>query len=345
MSSASMFWRSVEAIGSGARDVALQRYESESYEQVRPYLMPCADLTHFIACERTLEGHYCKYRIADVPEDDGTYAAMCDEHFCPTKFYTREELVRYTINPQILVPAISRCLGLHSQVSAVTDDVWQVGTLPVATERTLVLFTRVRDEDAMQRVLEALIIKGSRRFILVTPTARYLSETCRGLLTRAESLLFPLDEETAIHGHEPTLTEVGRVRWLKTKESIGGVGALQAVFPTPPGSRWLDLTLTFRDGHILLARIGDTAMKLSFQEMGMEDGRSKGPNRQWWLLRAFAEERGVMDWSSRHAHPRNQKQKELLASRLSAFFGIEGEPILTMDRGKRWETVFTIQEF
>ena len=100
----------------------------------------------------------------------------------------------------------------------------------------------------------------------------------------------------------------------------------------------------FRDGHTLTARIGNTAMKVSFQEMGMEDGRSKEPNRQWRLLRAFAEERGIMDWSSRHAHPRNQKQKELLASRLSAFFGIDGEPILTMDRGKRWETVFTIRE-
>ena len=130
MSSVNIFWRSIEDVGAGTRDAALRRYLGERFAHVRPYLMLCAELTSHIACERTREGHYCKYRIADVPEEDGTYAAMCDEHFCPTKFYTREELVRYTINPQILLPAIARCLGLHPQVRPVADDVWNVGQLP-----------------------------------------------------------------------------------------------------------------------------------------------------------------------------------------------------------------------
>ena len=238
MSKASMFWKSIEAIGSGAREAAIRHYLGEAYDQVHHYLMPCPELTSRIACERTREGHGCLYRIVEEPEPNGTYAAVCDEHFCPTKFYTREELVRYTINPQLLLPAISRCLGLHPQVSAVADDVWQVGTLPAATERTPVLFTRVRYEDAMQRVLEALIIKGSRCFILVTPTARSLNESCRDLLTRTKSLSFRLDEATVINRHEPALTEAGRVRWLKEKESISGSSTLEAAFPTPPGARW-----------------------------------------------------------------------------------------------------------
>lgn len=338
-----MFWRSVEAIGSGARDVALRCYLSESYEQVRSYLIPCAELTQSIACERTLEGHYCKYRIADVPEEDGTYAAMCDEHFCPTKFYTREELVRYSINPQILVTAIARCLGLHPQVSSVADDVWQVGTLPAATERTAVLFTRVRYEDAMQRVLEALIIKGSRRFILVTPTARYLSEACQGLMARAESFSFPLDEVTEIVDHESVLTEAGRVLWQKVKEAIGGAIVLGATFPTPPGSAWHDLTLVFRDGHTLVASMGAVRKIYTFQDMGMVDRRTLLPDAQWLLLCHFAEEMGVFTWTSKHADHRNKKRKERLAAKLKAFFGIEEEPFAYRKEDGGWEAIFSVR--
>ncbi len=343
MSSASIFWTSIEVIGFGARDAAIRHYLSEAYDQVHPYLMPCPELTVQIACKRTREGHACMYRIVEEAEPDGTYAAVCDDHFCPTRFYTREELVRYTINPQILVPAIARCLGLHPQVSSVVDDVWQVGTLPVATEHTLVLFTRVRYEDAMQRVLEALIIKGSNRFILVTPTARYLNETSRSLLARAESLSFPLDEVTVINDHEPVLTEAGRVRWQKTKESIGGSRVVEAVFPTPPGAMWQDLSLVFRDGHTLTASIGSTRATYTFQSMGMVNRKKMTPDEQWLLLRHFAEEMGTFTWQSKYADPRNKKRKSRLSSGLRAVFGIPGSPFVYRKECRGWECVFNIR--
>jgi hypothetical protein len=280
------------------------------------------------------------YRIADMPEEDGTYAAICDEHFCPTKFYTREELVRYTINPQLLVPTIARCLGLHPQVSLVADDVWQVGTLPAATERTPVLFTRVRYEDAMQRVLKALIIKGSRHFILVTPTARYLNELCRDLLARAEALVFPLDEVTVINGHKPALTEAGRVRWQKVKEEIGGTGVVEAVFPTPPGSKWQDLSLVFRDGYTLTASMGSIRATYTFQSMGMANRKKMIPDEQWQLLYHFAEEMGTFTWQSKYAGPRNKKRKTRLSARLRAVFGISGSPFVYRKDSRGWETVF-----
>ncbi len=339
-----MFWRSVEDIGSGARDAALQRYLSKSYEQIRPYLMPCADLTRHIACERTREGHYCKYRIADVPEEDGTYAAMCDEHFCPTKFYSREELVRYTINPQILLPAIARCLGLHPQISSIVDDVWSLGQVPGTPTVAPVLFTRVKDACAMRRVLQSLIVEEISRFVLVTPTARYCVGGHRAsLLSRFEGQILPLEEVTEMKGHEPVLTEAGGVRWQKVKELVGGATVLGATFPTPPGADWHDLTLVFRDGHTVTASIGSVREIYTFQDMGMVNRNTLTPDEQWQLLYHFAEEMGVFTWRSQHADHRNKKRKGRLASRLRAFFGILGNPFAYRREDGGWEAVFNIR--
>jgi hypothetical protein len=343
MSSTSTFWRSVEAIGGGAREAALKYCLGETYYLIRPYLMPCPELASQIACERTLEGHSCLYRIIEEPEADGTYAAVCDEHHCPTKFVTREERVRYTINPQLMTPAIARCLGLHPQVSLIVDEVWQVGDLPGATQRTPVLFTRVKHEDAMQRVLETLIIKGSRRLILVTPSARYLSDTCRELLARDESLTLPLDEVTEIKGHGPVLTDAGRVRWREIEQQIGGTAVLGVTFPTPPGAAWHDLTLVFRDGHTLVASMGTVKGAYTFQDMGMVNRKNLVPDEQWRLLYHFAEEMGEFAWTSKHADHRNKRRKGRLAARLKAFFGIYGNPFVYRKDTGGWESAFSIR--
>lgn len=114
-------------------------------------------------------------------------------------------------------------------------------------------------------------------------------------------------------------------------------------FPTPANARWRDLSIRFRDGHVVIAQIGDVRSTLSYRDLGMEDTRTKEPNRQWRLLYAFADERGRLDWSSKHAHSRNQKQKEILVRRLKAYFGIPGCPIQSVYGNRRWDAVFVIE--
>ena len=58
------------------------------------------------------------------------------------------------------------------------------------------------------------------------------------------------------------------------------------------------------------------------------------PTKVWQLLRAFANEGGLMTWRSRDACRRNQKRRELPAADLKAFFRIDGEPIELTPDGK-----------
>lgn len=290
-----------------------------------------------------MQGHFCQYRIADQAEEDGTYAAVCDDNHCQTKFYTLEELVRYTINPQKMALAIARCLGVHPQFCKVTTKCWQVGELPGSQTTVPILFTRVKFDDAMLQVIESLILKGQQRFILVTPTARYFNRASRDLLMQANSRALALDEITDIDGHQPVLTEAGRIRWQKLKEAVGGAAVLGTTFPTPPGAAWHDLTIVFRDGHTVVASIGSIREAYTFQNMGMVNQNSLSPDEQWQLLYHFAEEMGVFTWKNKHADHRNKKRKERLAARLKAFFGIPGNPFAYRKDNGGWEAVFNVR--
>ena len=195
----------------------------------------------------------------------------------------------------------------------------------------------------MRQALEHLLLEGWKGFVWVTPSARYIDAQVQQLLSRNESASFTLDEVTEFEGQDIVLNEQGVVRWKKVRESLGGGTVLGAIFPTPQGAGWHDLTLIFRDGHTLVATIGRTKATYTYQDMGMVDRRKLTPDAQWALLYNFAEEMGIFTWSSHHADHRNKKRKERLATKLKNFFGIQGEPFYYQKDDGGWEAVFNIR--
>ena len=121
-------------LGDGARDPILRQHLGETYGQIQPYLIPSGYLAQSLPCVNYPLGHHCNYRVVEEPEPDGTFAAVCDQHFCPIKFLTREERVKYTVNLRVLGEAVAHCLGLHPQVKE--RDHWlQIGLLSGADQR------------------------------------------------------------------------------------------------------------------------------------------------------------------------------------------------------------------
>lgn len=341
LNSLSIFWKSIEAIGGGAREVALRKHLGPNYESIRPYLMPCPRLAECVACERTLVGHTYICRIMNEPEADGTFAAVCDNRTCPVRYLRREELVRYTINPKLLGPAIARCLGLHPQLAEVVPGVWQIGQLPGTNQA--VIFARCKSCEALEEAVEKLVLHLMEAFVLITPTRRCHNCCIAQLLRRIDGAAFALDESTILDGVAPVLSEAGQLRWRTLQETVAGSAPGEMIFPTPPGARWHDLSLRFRDGHSLVASLGAIARRYTFQDMGMMDNRRLLPDAQWELLRHFATEMGMFTWASRQANSRNKKRKERLAQRLKGFFGLPEEPFAYRKDDGGWEAVFNIQ--
>ena len=113
-------------------------------------------------------------------------------------------------------------------------------------------------------------------------------------------------------------------------------------FPTPPDATWRDVSIRFKDGHTVSVKVKTAGSVFNYTQMGMANKKNGNPTVQWELLKVFADERGVLDWSSNKAHRRNQKRRELLAANLRDFFRIEGDPFRLTDDGKGWQALFLI---
>jgi hypothetical protein len=105
-------------------------------------------------------------------------------------------------------------------------------------------------------------------------------------------------------------------------------------FPTPPGTKWEDVTIKFTDGHTVSIRIGTERGVYTYAELGMSSRKNRMPTVQWKLLQIFAAHHGTLTWKHPEADPKLQKRSEILAKTLRAFFGIGDAPIrVTAGRG------------
>lgn len=114
-------------------------------------------------------------------------------------------------------------------------------------------------------------------------------------------------------------------------------------FPLPQGAKWKELTLEFADGHVVTVKFQQKRKRFTYAQMGMVCGKSGSPNKQWELLRAFAESRGQIDWHNRFASDKLKKQKQELSKRLREFFQIKEDPIEWVKGEKSYRCLFTIK--
>jgi hypothetical protein len=113
-------------------------------------------------------------------------------------------------------------------------------------------------------------------------------------------------------------------------------------FPTPPDAIWENVSIRFKDGHTVSIKVKSVGGVFNYTQMGMANKKNGNPTLQWKLLEVFANERGILDWSSDEANPRNQKRRELLAANLREFFRIKGDPFKMTKDGKGWQARFLI---
>lgn len=114
-------------------------------------------------------------------------------------------------------------------------------------------------------------------------------------------------------------------------------------FPTPATATWSDLRIKFLDGETVSVKVGNATGRFLFSQMGMADGRTAKPTKQWELLKDFARGLGTMTWSSPGATRKNQKRKESLSDNLKAFFRFDGEPFTLTANGQGWQTNFSLE--
>ena len=260
---------------------------------------------------------------------------------------TAQQLAIYELHHSRLASRLAQTLRFHPAPAPVEDvgETCRIGTLtPSAGHRFPVFLAFPREPEQLRRSVAGIAALHKTPFLLVTPTLRHCDTFVETVLMINGGMLVPLSHTIALDEHARwQLTDVGRAnleRFVDRHAPRQRQRQSAEMFPTPADATWSDVRIRFLDGETISAAVGEASAVVNYTQFGMADGRNGRPTVQWELLRVFASEHGTLDWSSRSAGRRRQKQREVLARQLRTFFRIEGDPFVSAGNG--WQTRFSL---
>jgi hypothetical protein len=342
------FWQALEAVpGAAAVDAEWKARFGNDYGTAKAFLRPNGKLASSHPC-LVQRGCGCEHEVVVHDPEDIVAVCRC-ERGCETFTLQRSDIVVYELDRRVLDAALAKVFGLFEETDSATDlpGTTRIGVYsPYAGYRFPVYLTIQIEPDDFSEVLDGLLGRNEAPFLLLAPTRGLCTAKAEKRLTDKRSGMVSLSENVGIeakrqfqllHPMDDILAQFHGFNLPQPKED----GAT-AFFPTPPDASWGEVSIRFKDGHTVSIKAKSAGGVFNYTQMGMANKKNGNPTVQWELLKTFADERGILDWSSNKAHRHNQKRRELLAANLRDFFRIEGDPFHLTDDGKGWQARFLI---
>ncbi len=347
--SAPGFWQALEALpGLSAVTAEWRTRFGEEYRSAKTFLRPNGKRAASHPC-MVPGGCGCAHEVVERGPDDTVAVCRCGCD-CESFALKPSDITVYELDRTAFCQAVAGAFKLMGDPESVPElhQTTRIGVYsPYAGFRYPVFLTIQLEPTEFDPIVSALLSQTEGSFILLAPTRDLLIARSKGLLSTRRSAFIPLAEELVL------ATGRRKVRLRRPLDDI--LSSFRAAhlpaprddqsmifFPTSSDASWSDVSIRFTDGHTISVQVKSERKVCNYTQMGMANRKNGEPTLQWGLLRAFAEERGVLDWSSRHAHRRNQKSRENLARNLRHFFRIEGDPFRLTDDGKGWQSRFRI---
>ena len=342
------FWQALEIVpGLSAVAAEWQMRIGEGYESAKPFLRPSGTLASSHPCT---ERRPCECAHAVVEHGPADIVAVCRcGRGCTTFPLNRSEIAVYELDRTAFDQAVAGAFNLMGEPHTENGlhQTTRIGVYsPYAGFRFPVYLTIPLEPDDFHHIVSGLVSRTDEPFVLLAPTHDLCTAPTERMLASRKSAFIPLAEALDLAGRRKLrlrrllddILASFRTVHLPAPEDDGSM----IFFPTPPDATWSDVSIRFVDNHTVSIRVKSETRKLHYAQMGMANKKNGNPTVQWDLLDNFAEERGLLDWNSRHADPRNQKRRENLARNLRSFFRIEGDPFRLTDDGKGWQARFRI---
>lgn len=139
-------------------------------------------------------------------------------------------------------------------------------------------------------------------------------------------------------------------RNLSTQISKPSIKTPLAKFPTPPGTKWDDVTIQFISDESIKISAKGVSKEFNYAEIGFKDNR-RGvvPDNQWKVLQHLAKCNGEISWKSETESlkdfPKFPKRIEILRKRLKDIMGIDEDPFYPYKEIKSYKSKFKIEYF
>lgn len=335
-------WRALESVHgwAGVRSV-WREHLGDELEFLQPLLRPMEQLAMSVPWPGTIEGR----RVVVHDEDD---IVAVDRETSDASPISRTDVVLWRLDAEELFRGVASAIGLQGTPASVGvgNRLWWLGEYtPVEGERFPVYLATTRDAGELVRNTGYVSALSQRPFVLTTPSRGGASEVLDRLVQGRAAAWVALEELLTWEGEgvfaaKRPLGDALRA-FVAQHIAISESQDRSPRFPTPSGATWSDVLIRFKDGHTVSVAVLGCSGVYGYADLGMCSGKNNAPTKQWELLRTFAEERGVLTWSSRKASPRHRKQKQLLGDALRRFFGIEGDPFAASEGG--WRTKFSVE--
>jgi len=338
-------WHALESVpGLATVDAEWKALAGPDHDILRSFLRPNGSLAASYPCARC----GCAHEVITHGENDIVAVCRCEAQ-CPNITLTKPEIVLYEVNRSALGKAVAAALQISADQAPI-DGLHQTARIglysPFAGYRFPVVLTLQCEPEDVKMVVEQLVATTDGAFILLAPSTQLIPAAAEDLLKRKNAMFLPLaDVIDVVDGG--SFKAVPRCEDLFAEFRSRSVPQADAApsmvfFPTLADAEWKNVTIRFVDGHTVSVKVKDQTGTFHYSQMGMADGRSSKPTKQWDLLRVFAESNGTLTWGSSGADRRNQKRRENLADDLRAFFRLDGDPFEYVEDVKGWRARFTV---
>ncbi len=320
--------------------------------------MLTANCASALPCEA---GHACQRKIIEHGPGDLVGVCAQDPAHCDPRPVTKVERAVYRLNHGRLFDRIAGQLNNKVDAKRIGEgpDFWSLGGIPTVGDHALpVFFVFCATAADIDQALGRLMMSPRECFLLIVSNSRCQKPAhqekalaCRSLIIALDDLLCigPDGELTARAGGRATVA-AWKDHVAPAPSAIGG----DTKFPTPPGTEWKDITITFLSRDIIAIKCGRQPAlnweRLHISGMFTATSREKNPTDKWYMLMAFAARgpslsmQDLMKLFRSTNWQKMRKQKSDLSKALQEFFGLSGDPLPFDRRQNLYKPAPTIRQ-
>ena len=309
------------------------------------FLTPIDDIASSVFCpDKAKCSHGCDRDI--MGDRKKAPEGACLKMLKPDLILAPADIIVCKLNASEFHKAIALAIGIEPyNDNAEGVYTWQIGSLQLKPGKRRKVFLSYRQEGPFTREVAELALSEKEPFIIFTFYHYDLPRETERALSNSQISRFSLDEILEITNDcqlklLPSCSDI----WGDIADFVKIEEKKQYRFDLPPGTGWEDVSIHFLDDHSLSVTIGGKEkVELLYHEMGMADKRNSKPTELWLLLRAFADQNGILSWESGSASEKIRQQKKRLSKHLCSIFGLTADPIPYASEEKGYVCRFKIR--